>query len=262
MPLVGFKLTLLLIILAAGWFGALLPELIDRRPGRERFLGWGNAFAAGLFLGTGLLHLLPESSQVWAALGKTYPVGALLAAVAFALILLIEHVLLPDPVHSAAHSHTGEPSHSDEPVSAYALVVALSIHSVLAGVALGAEAATTGAFLTFAAIVAHKMTAGMALGITLKRDGFQRSAAMRLIALFAMATPTGILLGMATVGALRPISQQTFDATVSGLAAGAFLYIGAFDLLQDEFLRPGSRWAKWLFAAAGLAVTAISAIWI
>ena len=262
MSLLGLKLVMLLIILAAGWIGALLPELVERRPNRERLLSWGNAFAAGLFLGTGLIHLLPEASHSWASLDTTYPLAALLAASAFIAILLIEHVLLPEPVHAAAHSHTGEPAHTEQAVSAYALVIALSIHSVLAGVVLGAEAAMTGTILTFAAIVSHKATAGLALGITLKRDGVARPAAARLTALFAFATPAGIILGMITGSSLRPLYQLSFDAAASSLAAGTFLYIGAFDLLQDEFLKPGSRWTKWLCAATGLAMTALLALWI
>ena len=49
---------------------------------------------------------------------------------------------------------------------------------------------------------------------------------------------------MAGSGLLRQSAGLYFDATVSSLAAGTFLYIASIDMLQDEFLKPGSRWAN------------------
>ena len=75
-------------------------------------------------------------------------------------------------------------------------------------------------------------------------------------------TPLGILIGMMTSGFFRPGAELYFDAVVSALAAGTFLYIASIDMLQDEFLKTGSRWAKWLWAVCGLALTAVLALWV
>ena len=51
-------------------------------------------------------------------------------------------------------------------------------------------------------------------------------------------------------------------AAFLALAAGTFIYISTLDILQDEFLRPGSRWAKWLSAALAVALMALLSLWV
>ena len=191
-----------------------------------------------------------------------------LAAAAFCAILLFEHVLLSDEAHAMIHAHGGEPldhphhHDHDKEVSPYALIVALSAHSVLAGLALGAQPVAASTLMIAVAILAHKGTASLALGISLVRGEIRKPRARRFVLLFAMMTPLGVLLGMAGSGLLRQGAGLYFDATVSALAAGTFLYIASIDMLGDEFLKPGSRWAKWVAAVLGLTVTAVLAVWV
>lgn len=267
MDLTTAKLLLAAGVFLVGWLGGRLV-LGGESNGRGRFLSGGNAFAAGIFLGTGLIHVLGESADTWRELGWDYPIAFVLAAGAFSLILLFEHVLLPDEAHAMIHAHTGDPAEHDHghdhaaDASPIALVVALSAHSVLAGLALGAERLMASALMIALAILAHKGTAGLALGIRLASSGLEIGKSRRFVLLFALMTPLGILLGMAGSGLLRRGGGLYFDATVSALAAGTFLYIASIDMLQDEFLRPGSRWAKWVWAVVGLAVTAVLAVWV
>jgi len=268
--LVATKLLLAAAVLAVGWLGGaiVLGRTAEGRDGRV--LSWGNAFAAGVFLGTGLIHTLGEASDLWRDLGWDYPMAFLLAAASFCLILLFEHVLLSDEAHAMIHAHSGDPLEHDghghhHPVreaSPTALVVALSAHSVLAGLALGAQRLMASTMIIALAILAHKATASLALGITLERRGSDRKLSRRYLLLFALMTPLGIVVGLAGSGLLRGGAGLYFDATVSALAAGTFLYIASIDMLQDEFLKPGSRWAKWVSAVFGLAITAALALWV
>ena len=186
------------------------------------------------------------------------------ATMAFALILLLEHVLLPESAHAMTHAHAGEgvpkiePPASATPGYVYGLVLGLSFHSVLAGIALGLQQGITEASAILVAILAHKATEGLALGLSLAPSG-KSTHSRRLITIFALTTPAGVLLGMAARGALEQGAGMTFDAAVSALAAGTFFYIASMDMLQDELLKPGSRWAKWLSATLGLALTALLA---
>ena len=274
MDLFTAKLALAVAVFAIGWLGGRLV-LGGDGAGRGSFLSGGNAFAAGVFLGTGLIHVLGESAAAWSDLGWDYPVAFVLAAGAFCLILLFEHVLLPDEAHAMIHAHSGDPVGDEDghghphgghgraaDPSPYALIVALSAHSVLAGLALGAQQLVASTLMIALAILAHKGTAGLALGLRLARSGLGTAAARRFVLLFAAMTPLGILLGLVGSGVLRRGAGLYFDATVSALAAGTFLYIASIDMLQDEFLRPGSRWAKWIWAVVGLALTAVLAVWV
>jgi len=268
--LVTTKLLFAAAVLLVGWAGgaAVLGHSSRGRDGRV--LSWGNAFAAGVFLGTGLIHTLAEASGLWRDLGWDYPVAFVLAAASFCLILLFEHVLLPDDAHAMIHAHTGDPlehgghahQHPIREASPTALVVALSAHSVLAGLALGAQRLMVSTLIIALAILAHKATASLALGITLERRGTDRRRSRRYLLLFAGMTPLGIVAGLAGSSQLREGAGLYFDATVSALAAGTFLYIASIDMLQDEFLKPGSRWAKWVSAVIGLAITAVLALWV
>jgi len=266
--LLGFKLALLVIILVAGWVGGAIPLAAGPRIRAGRLLGWGNAFAAGIFLGTGLVHMLADASRGFSALGYDYPIGLVLAAAAFVAMLFFEHVLLPESAHAMVHAESGEPfSHAHRhsapgPLVSYAIVAALSVHSLIAGLALGAAQQVAGALVIFLAIIAHKSTAGFALGVSFARDGMPRGRAYQLLALFALATPVGIAIGFALGDALQDRAQQTAEAAFLALAAGTFIYVASFDILRDEFLEPVGRFAKWLFVALGVALTAILAIWV
>jgi ZIP zinc transporter len=102
----GIKLVLLLALLAIALLCGALP--LRRRgageTGPNRLLEWGNAAAAGIFLGAGFVHMLPDANAVWEQLGWHYPIGMLLAAAAIILMLLFEHVLPPEDAHHAMHA--------------------------------------------------------------------------------------------------------------------------------------------------------------
>ena len=51
-------------LFAMAMTGGLLPIKLGKVPGAKKFLSLGNMFSGGVFLGGGLLHLLPESNEV------------------------------------------------------------------------------------------------------------------------------------------------------------------------------------------------------
>lgn len=264
---ISVKLILMLAVLLAGALGGALPLRATGELRAGRFLGWGNALAAGVFLGTGLIHMLPDADAGWRALGWNYPMAFGLATLAFVLMLLFEHVVLPESAHQAMHapsddrfSHVEVDAHGG--FEAYAVLTALSIHSFVAGAALGAQAELAGALVIFAAIMVHKSTAGFALGVSLVRSGLPRRRSWELLAVFSAMTPLGIvigaLLGEALQGGARPIVESTLVA----LGAGTFAYVATMDILRDELMAPGGRLSKWLMVFAGAALMALLAIWV
>jgi len=264
----GLKLVLLLALLATALLCGALP--LWRRGGEDaasrRLLEWGNAFAAGVFLGAGFGHMLPDATAAWAQLGWHYPVGQLLAAAAIVLMLLFEHVLPPEDAHHAMHAPSADrfgahDEHAGPPGAVYATLTALSIHSLLEGLALGAQRELRSALVIFAAILAHKSMEGFALGVSLARRALPDARAPALLALFAAATPVGIVAG-ATVGALEGPTRLVLEATFLSLAAGTFAYVATLDILREEFHEPGGRFAKWVWVVAGVAVMALLALWV
>ncbi len=121
----GVKLVLLIAILAAGAAGGAIPLLRKNAARNDRLLGWGNAFAAGVFLAAGIVHMLPDADRIWHGLGWDYPMAFALAGFAFIFMLLVEHVLLPEHAHEEVHAPSGErfariAEHHQDALAAYA----------------------------------------------------------------------------------------------------------------------------------------------
>lgn len=263
----GLKLAFLVAILAMGALGGAIPLWRRDAPGQGRFLGWGNAFAAGVFLGAGWIHLLPDASALWRELGFDYPMAMLLAVVGFVSMLLFEHVLVPESAHEVVHAPSNERfahlrDNGRSAFTAYAVLTVLSVHSFLAGLALGAQPELTGAFVIFLAIVAHKSTGGFALGVSLVRHRMPPGRAWALLALFALATPLGILVGAVMGELLEGSARTAFEAVFLGLAAGTFVYVATLDILRDEFLEPGGRFSKWVCVGVGAGAMAWLGRWV
>ena len=107
------KVLFTVTIFVAAWWGGWLPRRLGARGVGELVMRLGNALAAGIFLGTGLIHLLPEAHDSFRGLGWSFPMASLLAACGFMTLLLLEHVLMPQSMHSVVHAHSGEPLAGD-----------------------------------------------------------------------------------------------------------------------------------------------------
>lgn len=264
--MIEVKLGLGLAVLAAGALGGALP--LHRFAGREaatgHLLDHAYPFSAGVFLGAGLIHMLPDAAAAWAELGVDYPVAFLLATVAILLMLLFEHVLPPDETHHAMHAPSAErfsPLPEQSPRGAYAILVALSVHGLLAGLALGTQSSARGLLVITAALLVHKAVEGFALGVSLVRHAMPVRRAWWLLAFFSLSTPAGIALGIGLDTLLGDALRALLEATFLALAAGTFAYVATLDILREEFEGPGNRFAKWLWVVAGVAGMALLARW-
>lgn len=262
-----WKLALLLAIAAAGAAGGIVPLARGGQAGTPRLLGWGNSFAAGVFLAAGLVHMLPDANASFVSQGFEFPLAFALAAAALTAMLLIEHVLLPDHVHEEVHvpsderfgHHHGHTHH--DALSAYSALVALSIHSLVGGLALGAEQDRTRVLVIFLAIFAHKSAEGFALGVSLARSAISPALARRLITLFASSTPLGGLIGIVLGQTIEGPLASLVEGVFLSIAAGTFMYVATFDVLRDEFSHASDRFAKWLAMALGVAGMSALALW-
>jgi zinc transporter 1/2/3 len=270
MPLLASKLFFAVAVFAAALAGGWLPLRRAAEPSGP-LLARGNALAAGILLGIGLVHMLPEADAEWRRIVPDYPVAFVIAAVAFLAILFVEHVLLPPHAHGASEG-IGHGRHElpDELgahlqkqfLYAYALLIALSIHSLVEGAALGTQTEISSAIAIFVAIFVHKTTEGVALGISLTRNRVRGRAALIFLAVFACITPAGILIGSLAADALETGSAQALAAGLLATGAGIFVYIASLDIITEEFTHSGDRVAKWCLAMFGLGLSALLAMWL
>lgn len=121
---------------------------------------------------------------------------------------------------------------------------------------LGLEKSAVAAAGVFVAIISHKIFAAMALGATVRNSHLARPIAYTCYVLFSSATPLGVAIG------LQLEDTSTLAVTVlQSLAAGAFLYLGGWHLVQHAMEDMKSPWTcRFGFAAYGIGFGLMSAL--
>lgn len=182
----------------------------------RRLAGYGDPVAAGVFLGTGLVHMLPAASKGFEQQQIPYPWPfAVCGATALALGALQRMDGSPDG--SAA-----------SPIMA---VCVLAIHSLLAGAALGATTSGLALLGVFLALVAHKGAASFALSRLLSESAIPLRQAIVLQGVFVAALPFGAALGEA---ALHRSDLPLAAPVAMALGAGTFIPFGVGHGLSDH----------------------------
>lgn len=84
----SLKLVALVLIFAVGFFGGLAAFGAQKSERREILFSLGSALAAGIFLGAGLIHLLPDGIEALASYfgSLDFPLGFLIATLGFLLV--------------------------------------------------------------------------------------------------------------------------------------------------------------------------------
>ena len=254
MDLIGVKLLAAVVLIAIGVGFGLLPYRISVSADGQRWLRYGNGFAGGVFIGAGLLHLLPDSVEVFSTFSglPDYPIAFLVAGLGFLLIMFLEQVLL------RGRDEQGELGGDTFPI---VLFLVLSIHSFIAGTAMGLETMPAALVAVFVAIIAHKAFAAMALGISLVDAHVPFRRTVRTIVIFSVMTPLGLLVGTLFSQVLHSDAARLLEGTFDALAAGTFVYIATFEILPGIFDKRQGHIRTFLFVVAGFAVMALLAIW-
>lgn len=244
------KLLSSIIIFIVAVVAGIYPFIKKITSQREYGFTSAEALAAGVFLGAGLLHMLGDSAQDFIMLRYQYPLPFLLAGVTFLWLLWLEH--LSDALQKARHAN--------HPMLAILAVFMLSIHSFLAGAALGLGGAPSVILMIMVAILAHKWAASFALAIHLNKSSLPLRMSLLLFGLFALMTPLGIYCGDLTTRELQslPLLQPIFTA----LSAGTFIYLGTLHgLNRSVMVKECCNLRQYTFVLLGFSLMAVVAIW-
>lgn len=257
MEILWFKTLSLLVIFSTGLFAGIAPRRLGISLQGEQKLTLSNAFSAGIFLGAGLLHMLPDAQENFQTFAGEvdFPFPALIAGVGFLLILLLEKAAL-----GGTEEDVGSLS-QERIVYPFILCLVLSVHSIIAGISLGLEATLVSATAIFIAIIAHKGAAAFSLGVSLKENDFPTFRHVLIIVFFAAMTPLGLGLGTAFSTTLSSNATAGFEALFDSLATGTFLYIAVVDIMEEVFKKPSDRWIKVVVISSGFSLMALIAIW-
>lgn len=172
---------------------------------------------------------------------------------------------MTDDDDSHSHSHAGH-SHMSGAVGtpgsslavALVLFLALSFHSVLEGLGIGAQ--TTSAWGVFLAIVVHKGLAAFALGSGLVQSALPTPHVVLYMVLFSFMSIIGIVVGWVIA------ADASEDSAAAGicvaLASGTFIYVAVMEVIPQEFGRhAGPSGVKTAALCLGYAVFGLLAKW-
>lgn len=261
MSLLALKAVAILIILLTAILGGLAAMRTRQSRHADRLFALGSLFGAGVFLGAGLIHVLPDSVDLFARLypGLDYPVPFAIAALGLIAVLAVDRFGHRLQARSAARDGDAGAA------SALILLFVLSFHSILAGAALGAEDSTANSVVLLLAVVAHKGSAAFALTSGLLRVPSPEGGARPvwgLLMLFALMTPIGILLGTGLQELLDGDAARISEAVFDAFAAATFVYVATLEIIGPEFRANDRSGVKLGALTTGLAVMALVALWL
>ena len=244
------KIISLLLILTVTLLAGFYPFFKKLKTKQSHAFPVGESLAAGVFLGAGLIHMLGDAAQDFNRLHFDYPIAFLLAGTTFLLLLLLEHIGREVYEKKGAHSNG----------FAILATLMLSIHSFLAGAALGLSGSFSVVILILLAILAHKWAASFALAVQINKSQLGFKSGTALFGLFAVMVPIGIICGASATHALAnyPLIAPIF----SSLAAGTFLYLGTLHGLERAVLvKQCCNLKQYSFVMLGFIIMAVVAVW-
>lgn len=224
------QIFLLLTLALATFFLALTGSLLSVQLAKKgaTWLAIGLGFGSGFLLALGMVEMLPEAVSRGS-------IAYSLAIFGFALAYLVERVFRISYCPSESHSHE-----SGQVVGTIAFL-AISLHSIIDGVAIGAAllASTKLGLFVALAVMIHKIPDGFSLGMILVTKEKRRKAILILFVLFSLTTPLGALL---TYFIFKKLAN--YIGALIGLSAGSFIYIATTHMLPEAHGRPLSRLAN------------------
>jgi zinc transporter 1/2/3 len=117
------------------------------------------------------------------------------------------------------------------------VVLALSFHSVMEGLAIGLEENMENMGFLFLAVSIHECTILFCIGIKLVTSCSSLTNIVLNIVVLTLVSPFGILLGLLLTLNTYDLDQNYHtigNATLQGLAAGTILYVTFFEVLDRE----------------------------
>jgi len=254
MDIIWFKVFSVVLIITAGILGGIIP-LGKRITKGGNGLTFGNAFAGGVFLGAGFMHMLPDANSNFELLklNSDFPFAEMIAGLGFIFILSLERVI--------AQKESAEILNSKKNEFPLILFLVLAIHSIIAGMSLGLESTLISGLVIFIAIIAHKGSASFALGVNLVGSKTKKSLIIKTIVFFSIMTPIGIIIGTVLDNIESSRISIWFEAIFDSLAAGTFIYIAVLEIIDDVFANGKFRYQKFAFLLFGFLLMAFIAIY-
>lgn len=162
-------------------------------------------------------------------------------------------------VHTIPHHHTPAVDKDVSVMGAVVVVVALSFHSVMEGLALGLEEEPRDVWILLAALTSHKIFIAFSMSMELLEVGVSLKPFVASMVVFSLASPIGGLVGALVVAyaddqeSASAMLVPTFLQAVSG---GTILYVAFCEVLERERAKPKGGMVRFLALLLGFCLMA------
>ncbi|KAL0301739.1 UNVERIFIED_CONTAM: Zinc transporter 8 [Sesamum radiatum] len=270
-----YKLAAIVAILASSAVGVCLHVLARTvealSPERNLFFIL-KAFAAGVILSTGFIHVLPDAfeSLTSPSLGERpwedFPFAGFVAMVAAIGTLMVdtyatahyqrqaekknckkeeeveeEEGMVPvhkHATHGAVSLESGETELLRHRVISQVLELGIIVHSVIIGIALGTSDSPKTIRPLIGALTFHQLFEGIGLGGCITQAKFNAAAITLMAIFFSLTTPTGIAVGIGLSNIYSETSPTALivEGVFNSASAGILIYMALVDLLSADFM--------------------------
>lgn len=235
-------------------------------------LSLANAFSGGVFLSLAFGHLIPECVHGFNSASKEYneALPYMIVLGGYLLIFFVEkvafdaHEILNEmeggggmddlKVKAENGSNSAVASKDDSSSgftggrSAVILLGALAVHSILEMTALGLADTFGDSALLSLSIALHQPAESIALLVAFLKSGMPKPDIVRFLSIFSCMGPIGVAIGMAVNNFASPV----VDASMLAVVAGTFVYVGATEVIPEEWEDPEHKWKKFLALISGI----------
>ncbi|KAK9308586.1 hypothetical protein QLX08_001447 [Tetragonisca angustula] len=144
------------------------------------------------------------------------------------------------------HGNHSEPC-ADSNTNLVGLLLALTVHAVLEGLAVGLQKVTSEVFLLVGAVASHKFVVGFCLGVELAGANSTIPRLVLAIFVFSSGSAIGIGIGMLTFNMKNKWTEVAVPI-LQGIAGGTLLYVTVSEILPRE----RARWHRNSRRSAGI----------
>lgn len=254
-------------------------------------------FGAGVLMATIFLHILPEAvEQIGDAMETglmpsiSYPITQISLCLGFFFVYLIEELVHycierknkkrdtgkpAQIVHdnkgfdhegndsSIPHMHDHSATHNylkkESLIGSLIVVLALSFHGFMEGMALGLEGHQSDVWLMFAALCSHKIFISFSMSMELLEVGVPLKILILSMMVFSLASPIGGIVGAivtADSSGTDNAASVLAPAFLQAISAGTILYVTFCEVLERERAKTSGGLVKFACLLVGFSVMA------
>ncbi|CAO1414091.1 unnamed protein product [Diamesa serratosioi] len=156
-------------------------------------------------------------------------------------VIIADNIQKKQQTHGHGHSHMPLPlPHGEEEdflvssMRGLLIVLALSIHELFEGLAVGLEKSSGSVYYMFGAVAAHKFVIAFCVGVELMIQKTRVWLAFCYIVVYSIVSAIGIGVGILLGLGDNADSMQVPSVVLQGLATGTLLYVVFFEVLSKD----------------------------